>query len=162
MPGTYEPIATNTISSSTISEVSFTSIPATYTDIVLIIKATASTPTTGRLRFNGVSSNVYSDTFLDASGSATSSFRETNVSALYPLSFYNTGTTNSIIDIMNYAQTTTFKSILVRGYFTTFASYGNGIWSSTNAINSIQISTQTGTHYFGVGSIFTIYGVKAA
>jgi hypothetical protein len=65
--------------------------------------------------------------------------------------------------MMNYANTTTNKSLLSR------ASWGDyslmraiiGLWRNTNAINTIKILTANGNN-FDVGSTFTLYGIAAA
>jgi hypothetical protein len=162
MPLTYEPIATTTVSGGSTNTVTFSSIPSTYTDLILIYKATANTPTTGRLTFNSNTSSIYSETYLEANGSSVSTARQNNQPALWPGSFYSTGITNGIIHINNYKNTTTFKTALIRTNFTTFLGYNVGTFGSTSAITSISIATQSGTHYFGSDSIFTIYGIKEA
>jgi hypothetical protein len=62
--GTYEPIATNTLSSSQ-GTVTFASISASYTDLVLITVAKLASGTSGmKLRFNSDSGANYGNTYL--------------------------------------------------------------------------------------------------
>jgi len=62
---------------------------------------------------------------------------------------------------MNYANTTTYKTFLVRGANTA----GNidadvGLWRSTAAINSVTVLIGSGS--LSSGSTFTLYGIAAA
>ena len=85
MTATYEKIATTTLGSNQAS-VTFSSIPATYTDIVVIATGKTSTETTLYFRFNGDSGSNYSSTDIYGDGSAAGSFRFSNSSEMY---FYN-------------------------------------------------------------------------
>jgi hypothetical protein len=161
MPSTYEPIATQTLGS-TASSVSFTSIPSTYTDLIAVItgKTTASVSVT--MRLNNDSSTNYSFTRIVGTGSAASSSRGTSLDAMQ----INSGTTDTereliIMQLLNYSNTTTYKTALVRannaGQSTSaFA----GLWRSTSAVNRVDFLA--GATTFVVGSTFTLYGIKAA
>ena len=63
---------------------------------------------------------------------------------------------------MNYSNTTTFKTILMRA---NNAALGVdaivGLWRSTAAINEIKVFP-TGGANFETGSTFSLYGIKAA
>ena len=164
MPTTYEPIATTTLGSAQ-SSVTFSSISGSYTDLVLIVNASN---TAGNqdlyLQFNSDTAANYSRTMLRGNGTAASSFRVVASSGAYL--DYATGTTttageyNSVTSIMNYSNTTTYKTLLTRE---NAASLGVGalvnLWRSTSAITTIDIKS-TGT--FALGSTFTLYGIKAA
>jgi hypothetical protein len=67
----------------------------------------------------------------------------------------------SIVNFMNYSNTTTFKTIINRGNeaSATTIAFVN-LWRSTSAINSINIE-QPGGGNFAAGSTFTLYGIKA-
>jgi len=66
---------------------------------------------------------------------------------------------------MNYSNTTTYKTLLTRA---NQASNGVdacvGLWRSTAAINAVSIATTAygGSSSVQTGSIFTLYGIKAA
>ena len=69
-----------------------------------------------------------------------------------------------ILQLMNYSNTTTYKTILSR---TNAAANGVdatvGLWRSTSAITSIEIGKNSGmSGTFQIGSTFTLYGIKAA
>jgi hypothetical protein len=164
MPATYEPIATNTLTS-TASSVTFSSLGA-YTDIVAIVnsKVTSSAYDLG-FRFNGDSGNNYSRTYLGGNGSVADSGRGSNVN--YGRASYRSymGTTDNgayILQFQNYSNSTTYKSVLCRG---NSAATGTdtqvNLWRNTAAITSIEFAPEfIGT--FAIGSTFTLYGIKAA
>ncbi len=163
MAVTYEKIATTTLGSAAAS-VTFSSIPSTYTDLVLICdtKASAGTPN-NRMQINGDTGTNYSETYLAGNGTAASTGRYSNNTFFYvDLSAYNdtTNNKNTIIQIMNYANTTTYKTILGRA---NNAAVGTdayvGLWRSTSAITSITVYA---TANWTSGCTFNLYGIKAA
>jgi hypothetical protein len=163
MAKTYESIATYTVPSAQASY-TFTSIPAIYTDLILVINAGGSTAGAVGcyMQFNGDTATNYSDTYILGTGSAATSGRDTSVdhaSAGYPL--YSTLTSTLITHIMNYTNTTTYKSSVNRGNDATFGTLAAvNLWRSTAAINAIKIYPASGN--FLTGSTFTLYGIKAA
>ena len=63
---------------------------------------------------------------------------------------------------MNYANTTTNKTVLLRNNNTAFGTEAQvGLWRSTSAINTIKLYLDR-AEYYVVGSTFTLYGIKAA
>lgn len=175
MPGTYEPIATTTLANSTTNTLTFSSIPATYTDLVFTVTGclTLSDNVAG-FRVNGDTGTNYSQTGLRGAGAAGTSFRETSQSQLY-LGWYpyprsnaqgSVETGNMTVHFMNYCNTTTYKGMLVSsstGYGNSGTTVNSALWRSTSAITSITVLlTTTGTPYFTSGTTFTLYGIKAA
>lgn len=159
---TYEPLATNTLSS-TATSVTFSSISGSYTDLVIVVSGTISSGSYLSFRFNGDTGNNYGNTeFEQYSTSSIASARNTNASYLYNGSF-QTGQSNSTTHIQNYSNTTTFKTALTRANFTTSGvKMSVGTWRSTAAITSIEIGNGGGASTFQIGTIFTLYGIKAA
>jgi hypothetical protein len=163
MAKTYEPIATQTLGSAT-NSVTFSSIAGTYTDLKMVIscKYTTSGQYT-RVRFNGDTGGNYSITTIYGDGSTVASTRESG-GAIGINGFYTTDTSNFIaglMDVMNYSNSTTFKTVLQRG--TDAAARVNatvGLWRNTAAITSIGLDTPSGN--YAIGSTFTLYGIKAA
>jgi hypothetical protein len=172
MAVTYEPIATQTLSSSQTS-ITFSSIPSTYTDLHIVI---AGNEVTGN--FNGVVIGVgntvvdilgnYSTTYLHGNGTTAASSRQTARTSmglgwnLAPDStdlkaIYN-------VHLMNYSNTTTYKTAISRGNRASQAAEAVvNLWRSTSAINIIEISTSAGVgNQLTTGTIVTIYGIKAA
>jgi hypothetical protein len=165
---TYEAIATQTLAS-TANSITFSSIPGTYTDLVILaIGQSYTSPSYGnlQLQFNGDSGTNYSSTEFKELGGNVSSNRRTSQSNLFATSFLDWGTANqnvghSIVNIFNYSNTTTFKSVLSRGNIPGFKTEFNaGLWRSTTAITSINVSVNDTP--INIGSIFTLYGIKAA
>jgi hypothetical protein len=63
--------------------------------------------------------------------------------------------------LLNYSNTTTFKTLLVRfDNSSTETSLRVGLYRSTSAISTILVETDSST--FTSGSTFTLYGIKAA
>ena len=162
MATTYESIATTTLGSSAASY-TFTSIPQTYTDLVLIISykdTRAVDGTDGFLTVGNGSIDTgtnYSYTTLRGNGSAASSTRGTSTNNVYLLGSGSIVTT-TIVQFMNYSNTTTYKTILARDNSYRVAATV-GVWRSTSAINQIRFSGETG---IAAGSTLTLYGIKAA
>lgn len=166
---TYEPIATTTISGSAVTSVTFSSL-GSYTDIVAIIgNLTTSTASASLfLRFNSDTGTNYSHTRIEGEGSAASSNRATS-QARMQIAFPYQGTSTSIpsfcrAHIFNYGGSTN-KTVLAEG-----SSDQNGVgdvgryvglWRSTAAITSITFDLGGGNG-IKAGSMFTLYGIKAA
>jgi hypothetical protein len=164
MPKTYEPIATTTLGS-TATTVSFTSIPGTYTDLVLVTSIKAATTNTNQwMRFNSDSGTNYSSTNLYGTGtSALSTIQSSQDKINSVLSGFLTTAENSpgIYNIMNYSNTTTFKTMISRFNNTGVVAQAEvSLYRSTSAITSIEIFTTPDS--FAVGSTLTLYGIKAA
>jgi hypothetical protein len=168
MPATYEPIATTTLGSATAS-VSFTSISGSYTDLVLIMSAFGSVSGQDiRVQVNSDTASNYSLTRLVGYTTAFSN-RASNATYWQITNSVGIGSSSSdptadVIQFMNYSNTTTNKTILVRhnqpqsSLMETAAQVG--LWRSTNAITSITFSLSSGN--YSSGSTFTLYGIKAA
>lgn len=165
MASTYTPIATQTLGSAQAS-ITFSSIPSTYTDLVLV--ASCSTDHTAatnlRYKFNGSTGSIYSGVFLTGNGSAAAS---TNSGGTSTLGYFGEITNSStefgvvVASINNYSNATTYKTTLSR------ANYASGLVSAvvslaqtTAAVSSILI--QFGAGNIRTGSSFTLYGIKAA
>ena len=166
MAATYTPIATTTLGSAA-SNVTFNSIPSTYTDLVLVISANISTAQNAWLQFNGDTGANYSDTFLYGNGTSAASGRNSSITVGYIDAYgyfpsaANTFGTN-ITHIMNYSNTTTYKTFISRGNNAGAGVEANvTLWRSTAAINSILIDLVGATTY-SAGSTFTLYGILAA
>ena len=166
MPKTYEPIATTTLASAAASY-TFSSIPATYTDLVLVLNSIAdSTAFHIYAQFNSDTATNYSQTIVYGDGTSALSTRESSQNQArysYGAAVRTTSPTTTIITILNYANTTTFKTSLARN---NRASDGVdaivSLWRKTpEAINTIKIYNSAAAN-FAIGSTFTLYGIKAA
>jgi hypothetical protein len=74
---TYESIATQTLGSSS-GSITFSSIPSTYTDLVIVFSGTTAALVAVDIQFNGDTSTNYSRTIISGNGSTASSDREVN------------------------------------------------------------------------------------
>ena len=73
----------------------------------------------------------------------------------------NTMFATGITHIMNYSNSTTYKTVLTRGGDGSILVANVGVYRSTSAITQIQIEPQAGGN-FDVGSTFALYGITAA
>lgn len=162
----YEVISTQTLGSA-VQTVTLSTIPSTYTDLVIVINAQASLQSDLYLTFNGDTSALYSNATLYGDGTSAGSTRNNRGNAFMTLTFYGAVTTTAgasvhTVNIMNYANTTTHKTVLTRA---NAASSGvdasAGLWGSTAAITSMTFDLPS-TRTFSTGSTFTLYGIKAA
>jgi hypothetical protein len=153
---TYEPIATTNISSGT--SVTFSSIPSTYTDLILVVNGKSTEATGVSLQFNGDTGSNYSWIGAFGSSGTTTSSGGNNVTGLNMGVFYTSQSAN-IIQIMNYANTSVNKTVLSRANNFGFSiSMRVGLWRSTAAINSIKVECSN----YQPTSYLTLYGIKAA
>lgn len=164
MPATYEPISTQTLGTAT-ATVTFSSIPQTYTDLVLVFGGNAASGSTDSIaiQFNGDTTTNYSFTNLTGNGSTATSARSSSDTTIAPGLINSTEISNVIYNIFNYTNTTTFKTVLVRANLTSFATRASvGLWRKTpEAITSLSLKI-LGGQSFAIGSTFTLYGIKAA
>jgi hypothetical protein len=161
MATTYIPLYTTTLASAT-DTVTFSSIPSTYTDLVLVSNIQPTSSPYLFYRLNSDSGSNYSRTQLIGNGSTATSGRFSNESYMYVATSTISGSSTFITQFQNYSNTTTFKTVLTRQSDTG----GNvsaivSLWRSTAAINNLVITT-TGYSTFAAGTTFSLYGVTAA
>jgi len=166
-------VALNTVTlASAASAATFTSIPQGYTDLILVCNVgSQSTNAFPYLQFNGDTGTNYSFSQLYGTGSGAFNSRVANTNQLFNSDVsmkQDAVNATNIYHIMNYSNTTTFKTSLSRQNTLDAADYNGalaavGIWRSTAAINRIDVkATRGGTAYnFIAGSTFTLYGVKS-
>jgi hypothetical protein len=168
MTATYEKIATTTFSTAT-STINFTSISGSYTDLVLVINHSSSS-ISGLIGINinnDSTNNNYSNTRLtwDAGGFGADRSNNANAFNQHFISWGRTNMGTTIVNFNNYSNTTTYKSIITRTSNIANSTAGQGmvgviLWRSTSAINQITL-TQSSAIDFNVGTMATIYGIKA-
>jgi len=164
MPSTYEPIATTTLGTAALS-ITFSSIPATYTDLKLVMTLSSATSATTRIRLNGDTASNYSQTFIQGDGTTAGSGRFTSNDRWNLLNTGHSTTSPFFInmDIFSYAGST-FKTAL-HSYNNDNNGSGSveeyvSLWRSTSAITSIEI--YRASINFAIGSTATLYGIKNA
>jgi hypothetical protein len=163
---TYNLIASSTVGSGGAVSVSFSSIPSTYTD--LLIKASPRTVSAGmtqiKLQFNSSGGTAYTDTTIEGTGSSVSSFRRSNQAYIWALAMNSNASTFGSYEcyIPNYAGSTN-KSVSIDSVAEANATAGfqnlvAGLWSNTAAITSISLEGN------GIDlaeySSFYLYGIK--
>ena len=163
MAQTYTPIASQTLGSSAAS-VTFSSIPSTYTDLVLVINGGTVTASQDiYMQFNSDTGANYSQTYMRGNGTTATSSRFSAQSNGW-LDFV--GANNDLnqmwtAQIMNYSNTTTYKT-----YLSKFARASSaietivGLWKNTVAVSTILVGTSSGNIL--ANTTLTLYGIKAA
>jgi hypothetical protein len=170
MANTYELIASNTVGSGGVSSVTFSSIPATYTDLLMKISSRDGRATLAvsdihfNINGNGRGTNI-SGRYLYGNGSSAAS---TTITSNGELAFGNgdgaTANTfgNAEIYITNYL-TSNHKPISSDSVAETNATAGYqlllaGLYGSTSGISSIAMTPFSGN--FAQYSTFYLYGIK--
>jgi hypothetical protein len=157
---TYTPIATTTLSS-TASSVTFSSISGAYTDLILVanLKKASGVISNLALTINSDTGSNYSYTRLIGDGTTASSARASSVTDCNG-GYITTNWATTIINFMNYSNTTTYKTSLVRTNNDRVAAVVN-LWRSTAAITTIKLE-EVVTGDIVTGSTFTLYGISCA
>ena len=157
MPKTYDPIATQTASGSQ-ATITFSSIPQTYTDLVFVFNGAGSAGNIYINLNNDTTQGNYTITRLYGDGTNPSSDR--TASFLMSIGAASNRTV-SIVNIMNYSNSTTFKTALFRLNPTAaYVAAEAALWRNTAAVDRLDIVSSSGN--FATGSTFTLYGIKAA
>jgi hypothetical protein len=161
MPNTYTELRRTVVGTAT-NTVVFDNIPQIYTDLVLVCNFINTIGQTDHgVRFNGDTASNYSRTQLFGTGSVAGSNRGTNETLMNILGFIGTSWSVSIMQIMNYSNTTTHKTAISRANGASdLVITAAGLWRNTNAITSLNIIASGGN--FAVGSTFSLYGIANA
>ena len=152
------------------ASMSFSSIPSTYTDLVIFVSArNTSSGASLRLRFNGTTTS-HTDRYIEGDGSAVvSGSNAFGISYIFVGGVNGSSTTSNTfasnyIYIPNYAGST-YKSVSADGVSennatTAYADLTAGLWSNSAAITSIELTPNTNT--FAEHSTAYLYGVSNA
>lgn len=169
---TYKAIATVTVGSGGTANITFNSIPQTYTDLLLKISArseaaggfsdelikfnnTTTTYTNRYIYGNGTSGLGGSNAYSGSGGFTGGMVGNTSTADVFG---------NKMIYIPNYTSSNK-KSYSVDGVTETKADLAyvhllGGLWDSTSAVTSIVLVTDSGVDY-GQYTTATLYGIKA-
>lgn len=162
MPVTYIPLATQTLGSAAAS-VTFSSIPGTYTDLVLIVAGNKSGTGSSDITWqaNGNTGSNYSQTAIYGAGSIAESDRGSNATSARA-GRIGASQSVSILNFFNYANTTTNKTCIARGNVADSLVISQvGLFRSTSAITSLSFALATADN-FAAGSTFSLYGIASA
>ena len=166
MAVTHKLIETITVGSGGAANIEFTSIPQTYTDLVLLCSLdNSNSSVVADIRFNGLSTNL-SSRLLTGNGSAASSTTSTALRSYgtNPSDYTASVFGNMTIYIPNYSGSTN-KSVSM-DYVTenntteAYSGFTAGLWSSTAAITQITLILSGGNavQY----SSASLYGIKSS
>jgi hypothetical protein len=165
---TYTPIATYTAPNSTTNSYVFSSIPQTYTDLVLAANTNVVSAGDPTVLVNGDTGTNYSDTWFRGDGTSLTTAYYANTRTFWYPEYDSIGGTQGTVNFsylfnfQNYSNTATFKTVIYRsGAAGRSTEFHVGLWRSTSAITSITVAN-SGGGFFVSGSTFTLYGIAAA
>ena len=161
---TYIALANITLGSSA-SSVTFSSIPATYRDLVLVVDGAMASAGAFSLRINSDSGTNYPQMMMRAEASSTSSSDPSSGQLFY--GSWSTVETSQryqgVWNIMDYSATDKHKTVLLRCFYRTASTTSSeahaGRWANTAAITSLQVLSGTGS--FAATTAISLYGISA-
>jgi len=170
MANTYTLIASNTVGILGSATITFSSIPSTYTD--LVIKSSARTDRVSTYDFYKVKFNASATSYTEKShnGNGTAAASESNNSTSYGFNYaidasLSTSNTfsNAEIYMPNYASAN-YKSystdaVTENNATAAYAAITAGLWSNTGAITSITVESANAANFVQY-STFYLYGIK--
>jgi hypothetical protein len=158
-------LATVTVPSGGATTLTFAGIPTGYKHLQIRGFSTYNTAVdSNRLRFNSDTGSNYSEHGLEGNGATASAFGSANTTSINVdhIVSGNAYYTATIIDILDYADTSKYKTVRSlggvdkngSGYVTLYS----GSWRNTSAVSSVTLfpSAGTWTQY----STFALYGAK--
>jgi hypothetical protein len=154
---TYTPLATVTLGSSA-ATVTFSNIPATYRDLVVVFNGAQNASSTSYvMRFNGDSASNYSFVLMAGNGSSSSSSSGTFTGAAPGV--IGTTQTNIFYQVMDYSATDKHKTVLTRtdDPGTQTVAWASR-WANTAAITSLAIVS--GNAFIATTTV-SLYGIAS-
>lgn len=176
MATTYKAIATVTVGSGGAANITFSSIPATYTDLLVMLSARAvsngDTFCSLKISFNGSPSGTsYSNRWVYGDGTNKASNSNTLQDAVrLPYAINGSAATastfgNAYIYIPNYAgssnKSVSYDAVTENNAIEAWASLQAGLWADTTAISSVVLTPiYSASESFAQYSTATLYGIK--
>jgi hypothetical protein len=155
----YIPLATVTLGSA-ISSVTFSSIPATYRDLIVVINGTIVSSSDIFYRLNADSGANYSNVWMFGSSTTNGSSRNTGVNQGVTHYADSGSRFTSTFVIMDYSATDKHKTAISRGNSTTGLSISYASrWANTAAVTSL-ICGALGTN-LSSGTTISLYGIAS-
>lgn len=144
------------------SSVTFSGIPNTYRDLVLVFDGLLSTSSTYNIQVNADSANHYSVwAYGNSNNNGVGSLTQSN-SGQFPLVIYTgtpaSGRINCSLQFLDYSAIDKHKTAVMRTSGTHEVGMTAGRYGSTNAITSLRMFTSS---TFVAGSTFSLYGLVA-
>ena len=175
----YESIATVSVGSGGAADVTFSSIPATFTHLQIryIVKNEFSGGASNYLegQLNSDTGNNYAAHALFGTGAsvtATGSSSRNTIRVGIVTSTYATpsGFSAGVIDILDYANTNKYTTIRGLGGYDSnnvntepgYAGLFSSLWQNTNAVTSIKLFNGNTSYELTEYSHFALYGIKGA
>ena len=162
MAATYEAITTQTLGSAQ-ATITLSSIPQTYTDLIIVANGSSTSGGSMFIRINGDNGANYSYTYFYGSGSSVTGSRSLSQSDGVTGPRTSIGAQGGgIVQINNYSNTTTYKTIMVSNQFgyDNIIWFATGRWGNSSAVTSIVLRDESGGN-FTTGFTITLYGIKA-
>lgn len=162
MTTTYTPIASQTLTSAAAS-VTFSSIPQTYRDIVVVVNGanTGTANTNIVMRFNSDSTGHYSNLRMFADRFGVFSQQSTTGTGISLGTGNTSGVGVAVAHIMDYSATDKHKTTLNREnpIIITFVTARTYRWPNTDAVTTISFTPAAGQ--LAAGTTFSLYGIVA-
>ena len=169
MPATYTLINSNVLTT-TAASVTFSAIPATYTDLVIRLSARCDAAIVNlKITFNGDNATNYSQTYVYGDGSSAASGNQSNTDNINPFGLNaSTYTSNTFSNAEIYVPSYLVSQNKPVGFFgvtennatSAYLMASAGLWRNTAAITSISIAPNANN--FVSGSSFYLYGISNA
>jgi len=161
---TYSLISSNTLSGNSTTGITWSNIPQTFDDLVIITNWTAINISNIFMRFNNdstASAYINTQLFYYTGGASviSGSSLSNKIDCLTVTGGSTNGTwSNQQLYINEYRNTNIWKSITTRGGNNKEINFASATWKNTSSIDRIDIFPD-GT--LSANSIFTLYGIKA-
>ena len=154
---TYDLIASNVLTSSA-SSVTFSSLPQTYRDLVVVGSfSSGATATSILLRYNNDSGSNYYRVSMFGTGSSTGSVTATDTGNIFGFSSTSSSDASIMVNqIFDYSATDKHKTTLSRRNYSIVVADATR-WASTSAITSIVAVGESAN--IPAGSSIYIYGI---
>jgi hypothetical protein len=161
--------------SASAQSITMSSIPSSYDHLYLVVSTRESNTSYSaemEFRFNS-SSSPYSNTYLQSTTGAPTSYRDTSVGDVIGLtaggSILSDTFSNIIMWIPHYANTSNGKQVFIQSVAPNSSTTANewflrltaGLWNNTAAINALRMQG-AGSGSLVVGTSMVLYGIKGA
>ena len=170
MANTFTLIASVTVGSGGAATLAFSSIPSTYTDILLVtsLRDVTSGGGVAKITFNGSTSSY---TARQLVGNGSSAYSDTSYGGSYysaegssVASGYTANTfSNGSFYIPNYAgsnnKSISTDTVVENNATSSYAALSAGLWSNSSAISSITITQYSGGTFAQYSTAY-LYGIK--
>lgn len=171
MANTFIKIATVTVGAGGAASMDFSSIPSTYTDLIIFVSARSTSNVGGNSwapARGGFNSSTANFTYRAIYGNGTSASSGNGTSSEFGFGTSSTATANTFgnfnLYIPNYAssnyKSSSADSVSETNATSTLAAFEANLWSNTAAITSIQLTCDASYGIWAQYSTATLYGIS--